>query len=366
MAPKAMILVVDDEAGVRSSLRIMLKHDGYQVTTADSGEAALECIAAQRFDLALIDLRMKGIGGLEVLSALRQQSPDTAAIVFTAHGSAETAVEALRQGAHDYLFKPCKTDEILESVRTGLLKRRQAMEVRSRFEYASDVSHELRNPLTGIGLYLQLLEHCKPEQREYHLNLLKQEVSHMKNLTESILTLSWLKASTTGAECAPADLNKVVAQAVSAQQPRAEAAGLELTFEPAPNLPPVRVERDQLAQVVTNLVANAINYTPSGNVHVSTYLDAERRQACLQVQDTGIGIEPEDLPHLFKRFYRGPRAKRSGFPGTGLGLAIVKEIVDAHGGDIKVESQVDAGSKFRVWLPLVEGNQLENCYEELK
>lgn len=130
MVDTAKVLVVDDEASVRFFLEEVLSRDGHQVTAVESGEAALECIAGEQFDLALLDLRMKDVGGMEVLAAFRQQSPDTAVIVLTAHGSLETAVEALRQGAHDYLFKPCKTAELRESVRTGLRKRQR--EVRQR------------------------------------------------------------------------------------------------------------------------------------------------------------------------------------------------------------------------------------------
>ncbi len=130
MTPTAKILAVDDDAGVRFFLAETLTRDGYHVTAVESGEAALEHIAAQEFDLVLLDLKMKGIGGTEVLAALRQQAPDTSVIVLTGHGSMETAVKALRQGAHDYLFKPCKTVELRESVRTGLLKRQQEMRQR--------------------------------------------------------------------------------------------------------------------------------------------------------------------------------------------------------------------------------------------
>jgi DNA-binding response OmpR family regulator len=130
MTTQAKILIVDDEAGIRFAVGETLTRDGYQVTTAESGEAALVCVAAQPFDLVLIDLRLPGVGGMEVLAALRQQSPDTVVIVLTAHASLETAVEALRQGAHDYLFKPCKTVELRESVRRGLLSRRQKLQQR--------------------------------------------------------------------------------------------------------------------------------------------------------------------------------------------------------------------------------------------
>ncbi len=124
------ILVVDDDVAVRGYLEALLVGEGYQVVTAESGQAALEHIAAQAFDLALIDLKMPGVDGMQVLAALRQQTPDTAAIVLTAHGSLETAVEALRHGAYDYLFKPCKTVEIRKSVRAGLHKRQRELRQR--------------------------------------------------------------------------------------------------------------------------------------------------------------------------------------------------------------------------------------------
>jgi DNA-binding response OmpR family regulator len=127
MADASRILVVDDEPGIRFSLKEMLEREGYDVVTADDGAAALERVAAEEFDLALIDLIMPEVGGMEVLAALREQSPDTVAIVLTAHASLETAVHALRQGAHDYLFKPCKTVELRESIRQGLAARQQKM-----------------------------------------------------------------------------------------------------------------------------------------------------------------------------------------------------------------------------------------------
>ncbi len=128
--PSADILVVDDEPSIRFFLEEVLTKDGHRVVLADSGETALAHISEQDFDLALIDLKMKAVGGLQVLAALRRQTPDAVAIVLTAHASLKTAVEALRQGAHDYLFKPCKTAALRESIRTGLLK--QQREARQR------------------------------------------------------------------------------------------------------------------------------------------------------------------------------------------------------------------------------------------
>ncbi|MEM7033687.1 MAG: response regulator transcription factor [Chloroflexota bacterium] len=128
---EAKILIVDDEAGIRFSLEEVLVRTGYQVTTAENGEQAILLNQATPFDLALVDLKLPGIGGLEVLSQLKQQTPDIVIVVLTAHASLDTAVEALRLGAHDYLFKPCKTVELRESIRLGLQKRRQAIQQRA-------------------------------------------------------------------------------------------------------------------------------------------------------------------------------------------------------------------------------------------
>jgi DNA-binding response OmpR family regulator len=130
MSTPTKILVVDDEAGIRSFLEELLTRDGHQVVAVESGEAALEYAASQAFDLALVDLRMKGIDGMHVMSALCRRSPDTVVIVITGHGSLETAIEALRHGAHDYLFKPVKAAQLRESVRTALLKHKRNLRQR--------------------------------------------------------------------------------------------------------------------------------------------------------------------------------------------------------------------------------------------
>jgi DNA-binding response OmpR family regulator len=131
MSTAAKILIVDDEESIRFSLEDLLGRDGHDVVCVESGESALDEIARQEFDLALLDLKLGGIGGLEVLAALREQSMETAVIVLTAHGSMETAIDALRQGAHDYLLKPCDAASLRESVRTALQKREREQRQRA-------------------------------------------------------------------------------------------------------------------------------------------------------------------------------------------------------------------------------------------
>jgi DNA-binding response OmpR family regulator len=142
MTLTAKILVVDDEVNIRTSLQEILTRDGHHIVTAESGEDALTLLATQRFDLALIDLKLTGIDGIQVLKTLRQQSPHTVAIVLTAHASLETAVEALRQGAHDYLFKPCKPAELRESIHRGLLARQEQQQL--------DLLHQIEHMASNL------------------------------------------------------------------------------------------------------------------------------------------------------------------------------------------------------------------------
>ncbi len=217
-------------------------------------------------------------------------------------------------------------------------------------KFVSDVSHELRTPLTNLKLYLELLAHGQAQKRESYLAILKRQADRLTQLVEDILSLSRLDLGQGRVTFAPVDMNSLVAEIVAAYQPSADAAGLALRFEPEANLPAVWGEVNQLAQVVTNLVANALNYTRAGHVQISTFQSDQ--EVCLCVEDTGIGIEPVELPHLFDRFYRGKRTVEMNIPGTGLGLNIVKEIVSLHDGRIEVDSKVGQGTTFRIWLPL--------------
>ena len=147
--PKPAVLIIDDEENIRSSLRKILIREGYQVVTIESGEAAVSCLLVQAFDLVLIDLKLPGIGGIEVLELLQQQFPETVAIILTAHGSLETAIQALRHGAHDYLLKPCNPLDLLNSVRNGLLERQQRQELLSEMDNLTSNLNQIRATLAG-------------------------------------------------------------------------------------------------------------------------------------------------------------------------------------------------------------------------
>ncbi len=237
---------------------------------------------------------------------------------------------------------------------------------RLKSQFVSNVSHELRTPLANIKLYLSLLAKGRPEKRENYLSVLEREANRLEKLIQGVLDLSRLEARPDILRREPVVLDEVIASVLEAQRLSAESKRLALDYIPGPDVPPVLADRNQLIQVFTNLVNNAILYTPEGGrIEVATRLAATQDDgrgttgdqpstgyAVVTVRDTGIGIAPEDLGRIFDRFYRAPQAEASGTPGTGLGLAIVKEIVDLHGGHVEVTSQVGVGSTFSVWLPV--------------
>lgn len=224
---------------------------------------------------------------------------------------------------------------------------------RLKDQFISDVSHELRTPVTNLSLYLGLLERSQADKRAEYISIIRKEIKRLTVLLEDILDLSRLeRKKSEQVSLALIDLNQVTEQVVTSHRLLANTSGLELVFEPMEDLPPVYGDENLLARVVTNLVSNAIRYTPAGKIWVRTF--HENGRVCLQVQDTGMGIDEEDMPHIFERFYRGRRVSQSKIPGTGLGLAIVKEIVDIHEGDVDVQSKPGRGATINIWLPLKE------------
>ncbi len=220
-------------------------------------------------------------------------------------------------------------------------------------KFVSDVSHELRNPITNLTIYLELLEYAKAEKQPKYFNILRTQVRRLSNLVEEILTLSRLENRTYHHLYQPVDFNYLIQQIIVAHKPRARHKQIRLHFTPATPLPPVWGEPNQITQIVTNLLDNALNYTAEGTIMVATDLQnkGEQPEIVMTMSDSGIGIPEEDLPYIFDRFYRGSHIDRENVAGTGLGLGIVHEIVALHNGRIKVRSIPNQGSTFTVILP---------------
>ena len=221
-------------------------------------------------------------------------------------------------------------------------------------EFVATVSHDLRAPLTfmrGYATMLPMVGEFNDKQREYVEKIL-HGVGQMSGLIDDLLDLGRIEAGV-GLERKPCHLGAVLVEAVDGMRARATANGLTLRLEPAEGVPLVAGDAALLRQAITNLVDNAIKYTPSGGI-VTVGLSVRDEQALICVTDTGLGIAPDDQVRLFEKFYRIRRRDTMDIPGTGLGLAIVKSIIERHGGKVWVDSELDKGSTFYISLPLGE------------
>jgi signal transduction histidine kinase len=202
-------------------------------------------------------------------------------------------------------------------------------------------------------MYLNLLQRGNKEKRQTYLAVLDHESLRLTQLIEDILDLSRLESGTQITHLEPIDLCETILSVVKASFAHALEKNIELTSSIPPKLSLVLADSNQIEQVLTNLITNALNYTPKGGqvkILAEDYSKADTNWVCITIADSGPGIALEDLPHLFDRFYRGRVSQESRAPGTGLGLSICKEIINRHHGSIEVESQEGVGSSFKVWL----------------
>jgi signal transduction histidine kinase len=221
-------------------------------------------------------------------------------------------------------------------------------------DFLADVSHELRTPLAALRTFNELLQHeadNDPAARAEFLESSAQQIERLDWLAQNLLELSKLDSGLVMLDLRPEDLRTTVESAVEQAEAGARRRGVHLSVE-APQVPLVtRHDPQRLGQVVSNLVANALKFTPRGG-SVRVTLAPHRSGARIEVIDTGVGIDARELPHIFDRFYRGSRASEARSSGSGLGLAIVRSIVEMHGGKVTVESRLGAGSTFTVTLPI--------------
>lgn len=221
---------------------------------------------------------------------------------------------------------------------------------RLRTKLIDDISHELRTPTSNVMLYLDLLERGPLENQSRYLNVLRAEMTRLSRLVEGIIALSEVDLLRSRARFSAVNLNQLVEQMVTSFEKQVRDKGLELIVELDNDLQTVWGDEKQLAEALRHLMTNAVNYTQAGHIHIRTFAQINM---CVEIADTGIGMEPEDLPHIFDRFYRGKGVSQLTFPGAGLGLFMVKEIITLHGGQVTVRSQLNEGSTFCICLPVV-------------
>ncbi len=355
---EAAVMVIDDEESIREGCRQTLSAEGYRATVAQDGQRGVALVERDRPDVALVDLKMPGMSGMEVLERIRQIDPEIITIVITGYGTIASAVEAMKAGAFDYLTKPFTPEDIVEVVSRGLEKQRLA---RSSTELESDrqtalsnfaavVCQQLSAPAADAAQCLEAVSSGRTgaltDQQKSMLEGASLRIKDVTGVLEDWLALAQAVAG--AAELESVDLRAVIQDAWQAVTERDKPERIEFKLKVSETARPVRGNARLLRELFTRLLANSAKFTPpAGTIEVD--VAAEDGQTVVSVKDTGVEISSEELPHLFDPFYQGSRAAPEGSDGPGL--AIAERIASAHGGTASASSAPGEGTTFAVRLP---------------
>jgi len=365
MAETPIILVIDDEEAMRDSCSLILVKEGFRAETAENGRVGLEKARELKPALALIDLKMPGLSGFEVLEKIKDIDSRIIPIVITGYATVESAVEAMKKGAYDFLPKPFTPDELRIIIRRALERRKLAMEAETlrrekkmmEENFITMVSHQLRSPLVAVQQYFEVIlagmvGSVEDAQKDMILRA-RERLESLLHLINDWLDMARISRGQIVDKLKPLALEKLLDKQVEFMKPLAQEFKVKLELRPMKKTAVVLGDEQSLEQVFSNLISNAIKYNkPEGSVIIT--LREEDGILVADVADTGIGISREHLPLVFDQFYRVSRREDQKIKGTGLGLAIAKKIVEAHNGSIQVASEPGQGSTFSVRLPKAE------------
>lgn len=360
----ARILVVDDDAMARRTLRTMLERGHYQVETAESGPEALQCLHTFQPDLVLLDILMPGMDGLETCRRIRAlpNGELLPIIILTADERPEVYSEAFRAKGDDFLRKPVLSSELIVRVRSLMRLRRVQAEIQAERDTLLDfqrqrerlyafIVHDLKNPLTTIQLGLELLSESGASEPGTLSQLLRlrETTAHMGRMIQGILDIG--KAEQAGLELrkSPIRLREWIPHLLQEVENQAIRLNHRLDWACDEDLE-VEADPDLLRRLLLNLVDNALKYAPSGSRTLVAALAAEG--ACrLEVRDQGPGIPEHLRDHIFETFVRLQDQEGETRTGSGLGLAFCQLVAEAHQGRIWVEPIAPKGSMFVLELP---------------
>ncbi len=365
------LLVVDDEEGIREGCRRALRgmvvrlpylEEDYalEVGTARDGEEALALIGQNDYDILLLDNKLPGMSGIDLLDRLAQNGREIIAIIITAFASLETAVTATRRGAYDFLTKPFSPDELRAAVHkaakhrilTEITRRFSNEKKKVRFQFLSVLSHELKAPIAAVNGYLQLLrDHAAGNDLSAYDDIVTRAIERLDGMQKLIYDLLDLTRIESGEKKRMLSLVypfAIARRCLETAKLEAERQNISLSLEGNEQTTMI-ADPAELEIIFNNLISNAIKYNRQ-NGSVTVTIAGDERTVTFTVRDTGIGIAPEHRDRLFKEFSRIRTKETAHITGSGLGLSIVWKIVHFYRGSVSLESVPGEGSTFRVIL----------------
>ena len=358
-----LVLIIDDEEAMRDSCSQILLKDHCRVETAKDGATGIQLIQTLHPAVVIVDLKMPGMSGFEVLESLPGIDPHIVAIVITGYATVDSAVEAMKKGAHDFLPKPFTPEALRIIIARGLERRRLVLEAEAlrkekqllEENFITMVSHQLRSPLVAIQQYFEVmlagLVGTTDDRLKEMIHKANERLGALLRLINDWLDLARIDQARFVGTFQLLDVRKILDRLVDLMTPAARESDISLEWSGSSG-PAFEVLADEqgLEQVFANLINNAIRYNkPQGRVRID--LRDEANSVIVEIRDTGIGIAKEQLPLIFDQFFRVGRPGDKTPKGSGLGLSIAKKLVEAHHGRIEVRSELGVGTSFTVRLP---------------
>lgn len=366
---KLKILVVDDEPGIRSGISRILRNFhvdypfmddtfGFDVIEAATGEEAIELLKEKGADIVLLDNKLPGMSGVEVLEHINKQNCNCLVVMITSYASLDVAIKATKNGAFDFVPKPFTPQELkssLENITKHLFLKRMTKKMHKegkqvRFQFLSILSHEMKAPINAVEGYLNMMK--EKQNGEYiadYDDMIERSlvrIHGMRSLIMDMLDLTRIESGKKKRELKVIDITEIVKNAIDTMKPYAIQKDVRMHFEHEGNMEIV-ADYDEMGIIFNNLISNAIKYNkPKGDVFCK--VKAEEHKIQIEVEDTGIGMSEEDISKLFKEFVRIKNPKTRGISGSGLGLSIVKKLVKLYNGAIHVKSEPEKGSIFTI------------------
>ncbi|MEN8121163.1 MAG: ATP-binding protein [Bacteroidota bacterium] len=367
------ILVVDDEPGILSGIRIILDEFSvgypfleedftFHTLESETAEDALKFIENKKPDIILLDNKLPGMDGIDLLEHINEWGIDIPVMMITSYASLDLAVRATKNGAYNFLTKPFTPQELksaVENITKHLFLKRMTQKLNKeekqiRFQFLSVLSHELKSPLNAVEEFQELiLTRQSGNKLENYDPIVKRSIERLKamrRLIHDLLDLTKIESGSKSRELRPLNLIEIAKKVINLNMPIAEAANIQI-YSKFPDKLNFTADDKEMEIVFNNLISNAIKYNKEkGSVNIE--IISKPKEIIVSIEDTGIGMTEEEASKIFRDFIRIKNVKTRNIPGSGLGLSITKKIISLYDGKINLSSKVDKGSKFTICFPL--------------
>ncbi|MBI5743111.1 MAG: response regulator [Elusimicrobia bacterium] len=370
---ESKILIVDDDAHLRETLRDLLEMEGYKVSEAESGAAAMKMVVSDFYHVILMDFNLTDKTGIEVIKDIRKLNTDSQILMMTAHASLDTAVKAIQESVYDFLIKPVDFNYLRRAIKKAEEKLYLEQENKRlidmlkhnneeldrlngmKSKFMSMASHDLSNSLMTLQISFEMLAATinPNDDQKKKMDFITASITQISRLIGDLVDWASIEQGKFRLEKNYFEMDKMVEEMSVGPKARAMQKNIEVAVEVLPGLKMVCADRRRIGQVLLNLLENAIRHTQRGG-KITVFVGPMEENVCVSVKDNGEGIDPEVLPKLGQSFYQ-PAGGKSPHGRLGLGLSISKEIVQSHDGKIIVESEgVGKGSAFKFVIPFAK------------